>query len=345
MISVTDVVITINGANVSSAFDQYLQSISINLKAGGAADSCEITLNDAGGVLVFPEKDAEIEVQMTSRQFGGQTVFKGKVDEARSDGSRSSGMTLHISAKGVDTKGKAKEPKRKHWDKKSAKDVLTEAGKAAGFSDVKVSPALASKVRDYWAQQNESFLHFGERIAREIGGTFKIVGKTAILADRNEGKSASGQSLATVTASRFDNLISWSITPSAGRPRYKKVKSRYYDSKTAEWKDKEVEIENDDKAEATLTDRFTAADEGEAEDRAKSRKKESEREKGGGSITIDGNPILQPECPVIVAGTRPGADGDYKADSVVHSWQRGQGWTSRAELKKPGGSAGKDARA
>ena len=344
MINMTDVVISINGANVSGSFDQYLQSISITLKAGGASDSCEITLDDSGGILIFPEKDAEIEVQMTGGTSGGQTVFKGKVDEARSDGSRSSGMTLSISAKGVDTKGKAKEPKRKHWDKKSAKDVLTEAGKAAGISDVKVAPALASKVRDYWAQQNESFLHFGERIAREIGGTFKIVGKTAILADRNEGQSASGQALATVTAARYDNLISWSITPSAGRPRYKKVKVRHYDSKTAEWKDKEVEIAGDDKAEATLTDRFTAADAGEAEDRAKSRKKESEREKGGGSITIDGNPLLQPECPVVVIGARPGIDGEYKADSVTHAWQRGQGWTSRAELKKPAGDAGKDSR-
>lgn len=345
MIEKTDVIIIINGSNVSGAFDQYLQSISITLKAGGASDSCDITLDDSEGVLVFPEKDAEIEVQMVDGSKPGETVFKGKVDEARSDGSRNSGMTLNISAKGVDTKGKAKEPKRKHWDNKPIKDVLTEAGKAAGFTDVKVAPALASKIRPYWSQQNESFLHFGERIAREIGGTFKIVGKTAILADRNEGQSASGQPLAAVAVTRGDNLISWSISPATGRPRFKKVKARYYDSTKAEWKESEVEIDNDDGAEATLTDRFTAADEGEAKDKATARKKESEREKGGGSITINGNPLLQPECPVILAGTRPGVDGDYKADSVTHSWQRGQGWTSRAELKKPGGSAGKDSRA
>ncbi len=247
------------------------------------------------------------------------------VDEVRSKGSRSEGRVLSISGKGFDAHGKPKQQHEKHWDNQKLGDVFCEAAKLGGIASVRVDEELSSIVRPYWAMQSESFIHFGERIAREVGATFKISNDVAILAKRNGGKSASGKQLAVINAAYGDNLISWDIAPVTGRPRYSKAKTRWYDTKTGTWKTEEVEIE-DAKAHAEFTRRYPAKDADEAKRTAESLKTESERAKGEGSITIDGNGDAQPEGSVTLAGTRPGIDGTYRIDTVNHDFSRASGW-------------------
>lgn len=336
-------IVTVDGQDVSSAILPRLISLSVTDKAGTSSDTVSITLNDEGGNILLPEDGASIEVQLGGEQSGVATVFKGVVDEVRSSGSRSSGMTLTISGKGFDTKGKPKQPQSKHWDDKSLGDVFKEAAQLAGIGDAKVADELASIQRPYWAMQNESFIHWAERIAREVGGTFKVVDDVAILAKRNGGLAAGGGALAPVSAVYGENLISWDISPVLGRPRYKKAKARWYDPKKAEWKVEVVEVEDPD-AEAEFYTRFSSADDGEAEKNAESRKVDSEREKGGGSITLNGTADPQPEGTVTLVGARPGIDGTYRIDTVNQEFSRGSGWTTRLDLKQPQGEAGKDNR-
>lgn len=340
--SETECVIKIDGKDVSSAIAPFLTTLSITDKAGMSSDTCSIELDDRDGRIAFPRDGVKIEILLGPKRQATR-LFAGVVDEVKSKGDRSGGLMIAISGKGVDTKGKAKEKKRKHWDDKSVQDVMSEAGKAAGLESVTVSPALASIKRKYWAMQNESFLHFGERVAREIGGTFKIQNGKAIIAERNGGKSASGADLATVTAKFGDNLISWDLSPSVGRPRYKETKTRTYDPKSGAWKEQKQQIEDAD-AKATFVDRYPAADEDEAKERSKSHKKDSERDKGGGTITIDGNAAPQPEGNVTLSGARPGIDGTYRIEGVQHDYSRGSGWTTRLDVKQPQGEAGKDSR-
>ncbi|WP_336801731.1 phage late control D family protein [Kaistia sp. MMO-174] len=334
-------VITIDGQDVSSGVLPRLINLTVTDKAGTSSDTCQIDLDDTDGHLLLPRTGAEIEILLGGAD-GVSQVFTGTVDEVKSQGS-ASGMTLSISAKGFDSQGKAKEPHRKHWDDSSLADVLSQAGKLAGLADIEVTGALASLTRKYWAMQNESFLHFGERIAREVGGTFKIVGKRAVLAERSGGKSASGADLPAVTARRGDNLISWEISPTLGRPRYKSARVRHYDPKTGTYKYETEEIEDPD-AKAVLTDRFDAPDADQAKARAGAHKKNAEREKGGGMISINGSTVPQPEANVVLVGARPGIDGSYRIETVTHDFSAGSGWTTRLEIKQPQGEAGKDAR-
>jgi hypothetical protein len=71
---------------------------------------------------------------------------------------------------------------------------------------------------------------------REVGGSFKVFGRRAILVKRNGGLSVSGAALSTVTVQWGVNLINWDIAPVVGRPRYLKVRTRWYDTKEAKWK-------------------------------------------------------------------------------------------------------------
>jgi hypothetical protein len=133
------------------------------------------------------------------------------------------GRTLSISAKGVDTSGKAKEAQQRHFDDKTVEDILKEAGSSAGITDVEVDPALATIQRTYFEMRDESFIHMGERLAREIGGNFRIQGTRAVMSKRGAVYPAS------VAAISGQNLHAWDIAPALGRAQYGKVWARWYD--------------------------------------------------------------------------------------------------------------------
>jgi len=342
MASRTICIINVGGADVSSNLLPRLINLQATIKAGGVSDTASFELDDSDGAILLPRDGVSVEITLGDDQQGVAPIFIGVVDEVKSAGSRSSGRTLTISAKGVDTKGKPKEPQQKHWDNQSLSSVFSDAAQRAGLT-ARVDPSLGSIQRPYWAMQGESFLHWGERIAREVGGTFKVVGNIAVLAKRNGGMSPSGGSLAVVSAAYGVNLISWDLAPFLGRPRYRKTKVRWYDQKKAEWVIEEVEVADPD-AQAEFTGRYSAADSGEAKNNAESRKADSERGKGGGSVTINGNNSAEPEGTCLVSGVRPGIDGIYRIDTVNHDFSRGTGWTTRLDLKQPHGEAGQDGR-
>lgn len=342
MASRTICIINVGGINVSSSVLPRLTSLSVTNKAGTVSDTASLEFDDADGAILLPRDGVPLEILLGNDQQGVSSVFRGVVDEVKSAGSRSSGRTLSISAKGVDTKGKPKQPQQKHWDDKPLSSVFSEAAQLAGLS-ARVDPSLGSIQRPYWAMQGESFLHWGERIAREVGGTFKVVDNIAVLARRNGGMAPSGGALAAVSAVYGVNLISWDLAPILGRPRYRKTRMRWYDKKTAEWKVEEVEVDDPD-AQAEFTGRYSAYDQGEAKSTAESRKVDSERGKGGGSVTINGNNAAEPEGTCVVVGVRPGVDGIYRIDTVNHDFSRGSGWTTRLDVKQPQGEAGQDGR-
>lgn len=335
--------ITVDGVDVSSKIRPLLHSLSISDKAGTASDTVNITLDDTDGQITFPRDGARIEVKLGDENNPAALTFRGVIDEVRSSGSRSSGRVITLSGKGFDTKGKPKETKRKHWDNETLGSVMKDAADIGGIGNVKIDDDLAAITRPYWAMQGESFIAFGQRVAREVGGTFKISDDTAIIVRRSGGKSATGQTLATVIAKYGDNLISWDVAPVIGRARYAKSKVRWFDKKTGTYKTEDVEVKSGG-ATAEHGERFTSADSGEARSQAGSSGKESERGSGGGSISIDGTAHAQPEGLVELIGARVGIDGTYRIDAVNQEYSRSSGWTTKIDLKEPQGEAGKDER-
>lgn len=335
--------LSIDGVDVTSNFDPVLVSLTITDSEGGKADSLEVQLDDEGGQILLPQPGAQISAGVGWEDSGPAVQFDGYLDEPTSTGARGQGLLLTISAKSADLRGKLKTTRHKHKDKGSFKDAATEFAKGTGVT-VHVDDSLAAVSRDYWRIGHESFPAWGERIAREIGATFKIMGDKAVFVARSAGKSASGKPLKTIEVQEGVNLISHSLAPTLSRPAFQKFKTRWYDWKKAKYVEEEVEAKPEEGFDGSIMDRFPAPDADHAKKRAGSNKAESDRDKGGGTVTIDGAPDAFAECLCEVSGIRDGIDGAYRVSSARHKLTRSAGYTTELTLKQPAGSAGTDAR-
>ncbi|WP_197082559.1 late control D family protein [Rhizobium sp. LC145] len=333
----------VDGEDMTSAMRPFLLKISISDKDGSASDTCSLEFDDSNGQIKMPAEGVSVQVFLQ-----GVSAFTGKVDSVRSRGARGSGRTLSVGAKGFDAKGKAKEPQSHHMDDATLQQFLDKAAKNAGLKGITIDPDFASISRDYWSAGSESFLHLGQKLARELGGTFKIRGDQAVLAKRGQGLSATGQPMPTVVGiapapgETIGNVINWDIAPLNGRGKFSKSKARYFDRKSASFK--EIEVETGIEADATDEVRTTVADEGQAKAIAEGRKSESEREGGKGNVTLDLEVTAQAEGTFVLKGARPGIDGSYRIVSVTHQADRSGGSTTALELKQPSSGAGKDDR-
>lgn len=327
--------VTVDGQDMSAAMRPFLISVDVTDKEGTAGDSCSLTLNDTGGQVRLPKEGAAVSVALQ-----GAAVFLGIVDSVRSTGSRGGGSLLVVSAKGFDSRGKVKEGQSFHKDDATLEEFLSDAAKAAGYA-ITIDPEIAKIRRDYWASEGESFLALGQRLAREVGGTFKLRGTQAILMKRGSSP------LAAVVARTGPggNLISWDIAPFTGRRSFTKAKVQYFDREKARFEQEEVTFESErDLPEATNVIRSTAGDKGQAREIAEARKREAEREGGEGTVVLDLTPVAQAEAMLTLIGTRAGVDGSYRIVTVNHKADRTGGATTSLELKQPTGDAGKDQR-
>lgn len=200
--------------------------------------------------------------------------------------------------------------------------------------EVEVDPSLAAITRKYFEMRDESFIHMGERLAREIGGNFRIQGTRAIMSKRG------GSYTAAVIAAWGRNLHGWDISPALGRAQYSQVRARWYDSRKAEWQ--EMEESTSLAVDARHDHRYVKPDEVEATQQTASDRATSERDAGEGGITIEGNTAAIPDGLCIVTGARPSVDGPYRIESVTHSYSRGGGFVTQLSLKQPGPGASSD---
>lgn len=331
------VIVMINGQDVSSRWNPLLEDLTITRASGETADNCDLKLADADGSTILPSERAEVQVIIR-----GDLAFMGYVSDVTYSWDKGGGSSLEISCSSVDQGGPAKEPKSSHKDDASLSDRASQLASKAGMS-VTVAGSITSIQRKYWGSVNESFMSWGQRISKEIGASFKILGKQAYLVAINEGISSSGKPLTPIAAVRGQNLISGSISPIISRPKFKDVEVSYFDIAKGEKVKKTVPSGISD-VDANLRSVISAADEDQANSRASAAGKQSDREKGAGSVTILGNVLAEPEALCMISGVRPGIDGSYRISSVTHKISKGSGFQTDLDLRQPQDGAGVDSR-
>ena len=356
--------VEIDGTNISTALAPILISISIKRDDKANSDELVVELDDSDGQIELPRMGATVTAALGWDDTGAVVMFEGTVDTASSNGKgskhggghhgggggkehsaggRSKGRTLTISAKSADMTTTLKARRSAHMDDANFGDVAQAFGKKAGLT-VKVDSDVASVHRKWWGMSNESFTTWATRHAEQIGATFAVQGTDAAFISRAGGSSVSGKTLPAVDVAWGLNLLEWSIDPVLSRPDYGTFGTRWYDPKVAAHK---VEMADGSagKSPAKHTHPFKAPTQDHAKGQSGANKGESAREKGAGSVTIDGNPDAQPAALANGSGIRDGVDGTYLISGVTHSLNRHSGFITHLELKQPAGAAGTDSRA
>ena len=332
-----DYAVIVAGQDVTSRIDARLLSVKVTRASGEAADTCDLKLADPHGDTVMPGERAPTQVMID-----GLLAFDGFISDVTYAFGKGSGSTLDISCSSIDQGSKVKEPTLKHKDNSSLSDFASELGSAAGLA-VTVAGSITGISRPYWLSQNESFMSWGQRISKEVGASFKILGTNAYLVALNEGISPSGQPLTSISAIRGQNLISGSISPIISRPKFKDVEISYFDIKKGERVKQKVPTGVSD-VDSSLRTVIGAADEDQAKSKAEAAGKNSDREKGAGSVTILGDVAAEPEAMVFIGGCRAGVDGGYRIGTVTHNISKSSGFETELDLKQPQDGAGTDSR-
>lgn len=321
--------VRIGGQSVSNDFRRRLIDISVSDRPGLASDSCSLTLDDADGDIDLNIEGVEIEVNLNKT-----TVFEGFVDRPRSTGSRGGGRLVPITARGHDDRGKAKQALAFHLDDAPLGDFLGKAAKRAGYELV-IDPELAGKMRDYWSVEYESFMDLGQRLAREVNGTFKLRKNKAVLVKR--GTSMLNTIYGTYAPNAGGNVINWDLSPFSGRPAFARAEARWFDRKTAKFETKEIDINlGGAETDAVNRVRVPMGDGDQADMRIDGRKGQSKRDRGGGRVLMDLTPEAQVEGVIVLSGLQPCVDGRWRIAGLDHKANRSGGATTPLELKEPG---------
>lgn len=329
--------VIVDGINCTSKFNPYVMDVEVQDLAGETSDTARILLSDDGHIIM-PRKGASMVVQIM-----GVQVFTGTTTTPRYTCSKSSGGVLVVSATGVDLEGEAKQGQHFAKEDSTLGDYLQEFGKRAGLS-VKVDEGLAGTKRPWWGPEGRDFLHEGQRLASELGATFKIQGNQAVFAKRGSGLSPSGQTVAGIEVKRPGNFLGCDIEVEVGREVFGGVKLSWFDRRKAQFIEKMMGIGGGSGATAVM--RGQRADEDDATARGEGRIAEAEDEQGGGSVEIDIEPSARVEGSCTLSGIRAGVDGSYRIEGVTHALRPAQagGATTSLDIKKPGDSVGEDNR-
>jgi phage protein D len=329
--------VTIDGQPVAGHFYNRLVSATITDNEGGEADTFDIELNDGPpDFLAIPRKGAVADIQLG---YGDQLVSIGQFTVDKNPISCLP-YKMAISGKSADLRdSKLKERQERNWDKKKLSDIVSEIAKESGLI-----PAVDEEIGSYeyaWlAQEDETNIHFLERLAQRHNALFAVKQGRLIFAKKGSGHSASGAFVGTVIVTP-DIIVQGTCKFEANdRTKYKKVVAYYQDKNKAERI--EVEAEGDGEGDSVYRIPEPFADAAEADKAAQAKSNELKRGEGSVSVTVAGDPAIIAGAPLLFSGVRPGLDGvPYIIKKVTHKFGK-SGFTTAIDAKLyDGKSSGK----
>lgn len=294
--------------------------------------------------------------------FGGpgmQLVFSGVVNACESGFSRrGGGRRLWITAEATNIKSPVKETQNQSYGEGKKDDSQTDpkagAGGAPGagmvpFSQVfmdlaqkvgvtaKLSPEFMKISRDYW-HVGESFMQFGQRMADEMGGVFKIANGIATIVGKGKAINVDGTALPLVEAVWGINLIAWRIKPFVSRPQYSESSAKFFDSFEGAHNIIKASIGGKvpfggANAIAQFVNAVPNANVGGQVNEGTNSLSQNRR--GTGWVMINGDPRAAAGNNVKISGARPGVDGTYYISEAEHNYTRSTGFTTRMNVQNP----------
>ncbi|GHB34154.1 hypothetical protein GCM10007094_24040 [Pseudovibrio japonicus] len=323
----------LNGADITANLSQYLISATVVDVSGNNADTLDVVLTDPDRRIRAPREGQTLTAVgrfgLANRVFGeftiDQTTFSGD----------DSGDTIAINAQSLNPRSGAHQRRTKSYSQKDYPtygDILKEL---AGRMELKpaISDEISKEKNEFEAQTEESDIEFASRLGTSLDALVSSKKGRLIVAKRGKGEKTSGEPIPQVHVIYGFNVISYQVF-SKDKPRYKKVRAKYYDR--AKRKNVVVEEKTESKDGIDLDIREVFQSKAEAERAVKSKISEVSREEGDAEFVIHGNVNVIAEGFALVA-IRPEIDGLWTIESVTNTFTGSDAFNTTLHCKPPSG--------
>lgn len=347
--------IIVDGVDVTNKVEPFLVSVHI---IDAPKSEAHIELDDRDGRLPIPPLYKKVLILLGWQTLIEQSVFRFEgqiVDVEHGFGRKQGGRRMWIHAQGIDfsksyikspqtmTKGEGAPPGKEEGEKVKQGDFLQEAAKNAK-ANLKIHPALANMMRDWWQQSNESFMSLIMNSANEHGGVYQFRnGNEAELT--LPGFHASGDPTITIYAKWHDNLIGYRVRPMASRSIWGSSQQDHFDHAKSIWNRVQKQFnlpqpwgggQSPYQLPAPAPNSSVGGQQNEGVGQSP--------RVGDGRIVINGEPAATWNCTVVIIGVRPGVDGPYHCFQAEHLYSR-QGYVTWLDVwpravASPGGGEG-----
>lgn len=312
--------ITINGMP-SLLLNQNINSISLTENRGFDADTLQISINDSDGLIALPDRNAEITLAIG---FGMNLINKGKfiVDSVTHTGPPD---MIMIGAHSADFKKEFLERKSDLYEDKTIEEIIQ---KIAGKYELenRIAESLKSIKITAKQQADESDANLLTRLAEEYDAIATIKNNTLLFLERGVGKTASGESLATITHNRSDgDKHSYSVSD---RDQYTGVEVRYI--KQGEAKRRSIIVGEEERL---FKIRQIYNSEEEATTAGEMQMKRLKRGKASVNINLArGNAALSAESPLKLVGFKTEIDAEnWIITTITHTINSSNGFVSELQ--------------
>lgn len=299
-----DYQVLIDGKDISGLLRSRLIRLSITDKRGFEADTIEVSIDDADGLVSIPRRGAKMQAHIG---WKGEPLYnKGSffIDDVDHSGPPD---VLTIRGKSADIAGTFQELREASYHEQTLGSVLDVIASRNGFNSL-VDEAMASTVLDHMDQQNESDMAFMTRLGKEFDALATIKEGSLLFMPNGGARSASGMALPEFVITRKSGDTH--NFAANDRNEFTGVRARWIDDRAAE-----VRADERDGSEP----QFLAGSEGNvkvlrrmyARESMAKRAAESEwakMKRSGATFSLTmavGEPGLFPEVPVKLDGFKP----------------------------------------
>lgn len=321
------ILVDIDGVPMSGLFYERLVSLNITDREGIQSDTLELVFNDAAPHFASPRRGAVAHVTILSGAGGG---FAGAYIIDRVE-FKCLPHTITVGGHSADLRSDMKTRKARHWDDTSVKDIVRGI---AGEYDLKskIAETVSGHVYTWIGQQDESDLHFLERLAKRHGALFTIKNGALLWLERGAGKTADGTSVTAETIIPTSMVLGSCRVSENDVDRFGKVKAFYQDRGDA--KRQEVIVDGDTQADGEHAIREPFSSKAEAQAAAEAFAREMLRGLVKTSCAIVGRPALMAGQPAKYLGVRPDVDDrEFIIEMVKHSYTKSGGLRTSFEGK------------
>lgn len=318
-------VIKVNGQLIASDFNGRLISVSVEDKSGVTSDSVTLELRDGAPFVEIPKKGDILEAWLGYKETGVAYFGKFTIDDPEVS---MFPFKISISGKGADMRDGLKSQKSRHWDNKTIKEIITDIA-ADNNLEPKIDETVGAHKYEWLGQEDESDIHFAERLAKRHGAIFTVKDGKLIFSKKGSTKTTTGKDITPVVASPENIVADTARVKFSYRSKFKNVKAHVQNKKTSSREVVTAESDVEGTTDYEIAEPF--ADKEEAKVAAKAKANELKSKTATTSVTLVGDPTVRSGAPFSYQNCRPEIDGLlFTIDTANHQISK-SGYTVAVE--------------